>query len=142
LTTAWEELVRQLPENEVENQPPAGVVVAFPAEAPSAEFLFEALRARLEALHTPGASAMESDETLQRAGVTVVSPAMRAVYGDLRRVAPTDIPILLEGETGVGKEVLTNLVHRWSRRAGGPLVRVHCAALSETRLAKSPSMCR
>jgi HAMP domain-containing protein/GGDEF domain-containing protein len=135
LTTAWEELVRQLPENEVENQPPAGVVVAFPAEAPSAEFLFEALRARLEALHTPGASAMESDETLQRAGVTVVSPAMRAVYGDLRRVAPTDIPILLEGETGVGKEVLTNLVHRWSRRAGGPLVRVHCAALSETLLA-------
>jgi transcriptional regulator with AAA-type ATPase domain/GGDEF domain-containing protein len=133
--TAWGDLARQLPENEVEDQRPAGVVVQFPDEAPSAEFLFEALRARLLALHTPGASAMESDESLQRAGVTAVSPAMRAVYNTLRRVAPSDLPILLEGETGVGKEVLTNLVHRWSRRAGGPLVKVHCASLSETLLA-------
>ena len=135
LGTAWEELVRQLPENEVEERRPTGVIVQFPEEAASAEFLFEALRARLVALHTPGASAMESDESLHRAGVTAVSPAMREVYGTLRRVAPTDLPILLEGETGVGKEVLTNLVHRWSRRAGGPLVKVHCAALSETLLA-------
>jgi transcriptional regulator with AAA-type ATPase domain len=133
--TAWAELARSLPENEVEDQRPAGVVVQFPDEAPSAEFLFEALRARLLALHTPGASAMESDESLHRAGVTAVSPAMRAVYNTLRRVAPSDLPILLEGETGVGKEVLTNLVHRWSRRAGGPLVKVHCASLSETLLA-------
>lgn len=135
IAASWEELVRQLPENEVEAQLPRGVVVHFPDDAASAEFLFEAVRARLSAQHTPGASAMESDEALQRAGVTATSPAMRAVYGALRRVAPTDLPILLEGETGVGKEVLTNLVHRWSRRAGGPLVKVHCAALSETLLA-------
>jgi HAMP domain-containing protein/GGDEF domain-containing protein len=135
VTAAWDELVRQLPENEVEEKRPIGVVVQFPDEAASAEFLFEALRERLLALPTPGGSAMESDESLQRAGVTAISPAMRAVYGTLRRVAPTDLPVLLEGETGVGKEVLTNLVHRWSRRAGGPLVKVHCAALSETLLA-------
>jgi len=133
--TAWVEVARQLPENEVEELRPVGVVVQFPDEAPSAEFLFEALRARIEALPTPGAAAMESDESLQRAGVTAISPAMREVYGTLRRVAPTDMPILLEGETGVGKEVLTNLVHRWSRRTAGPLVKVHCAALSETLLA-------
>ncbi|MBL9077807.1 MAG: sigma 54-interacting transcriptional regulator [Planctomycetes bacterium] len=135
VSAAWTRLVQQLPENEVEDRVPVGVVVQFPDEAPSAEFLFEALRVRLEALSTPGAAAMESDESLQRAGVTAVSPSMREVYGTLRRVAPTDLPILLEGETGVGKEVLTNLVHRWSRRAGGPLVKVHCAALSETLLA-------
>jgi DNA-binding NtrC family response regulator len=135
VAVAWDELVRQLPENEVEAVRPVGVVVQFPEEAASAEFLFEALAARVSALREPGASAMESDESLQRAGVTAVSPAMRAVYGTLRRVAPTDIPILLEGETGVGKEVLTNLVHRWSRRAGGPLIKVHCASLSETLLA-------
>ncbi|MFY9345599.1 MAG: sigma 54-interacting transcriptional regulator [Planctomycetota bacterium] len=132
---AWDELVRQLPENEVEEGAPGAVVVQFPEDAASAEFLFEALRARLLALATPGASAMESDESLQRAGVTAISPAMREVYGALRRVAPTNLSILLEGETGVGKEVLANLVHRWSRRAGGPMVRVHCAALSETLLA-------
>ncbi|MBM4063255.1 MAG: HAMP domain-containing protein, partial [Planctomycetes bacterium] len=132
---AWGELVHQLPENEVEDKPPVGVVVQFPDEAPSSELLFDALRERLAAVHTPGASAMESDESLQRAGVTAISPAMREVYTTLRRVAPTDLPILLEGETGVGKEVLTNLVHSWSRRAGGPLVKVHCAALTETLLA-------
>ncbi len=135
VAAAWAELAQQLPENEVEERRPVGVVVQFPGEAPSAEFLFEALRARLDALQTPGAAAMESDESLQRAGVTAISPAMRDVYGTLRRVAPTDMPILLEGETGVGKEVLTNLVHRWSRRTTGPLIKVHCAALSETLLA-------
>ncbi len=135
VSRAWRELAQQLPENEVEDRRPIGVVVQFPDEAPSAAFLFEALSVRLEALHTPGAAAMESDESLQRAGVTAISPAMREVYSTLRRVAPTDLPILLEGETGVGKEVLTNLVHRWSRRAAGPLVKVHCAALSETLLA-------
>ncbi|MBL8754764.1 MAG: sigma 54-interacting transcriptional regulator [Planctomycetes bacterium] len=135
LADAWDDMVRQSPENELEAVRPAGVVVQFPDEAASTEFLFEALAARIAALREPGASAMESDESLQRAGVTAVSPAMRAVYGTLRRVAPTDLPILFEGETGVGKEVLTNLVHRWSRRAGGPLVKVHCASLSETLLA-------
>jgi transcriptional regulator with AAA-type ATPase domain/GGDEF domain-containing protein/HAMP domain-containing protein len=135
IAAMWQDLVQKLPENEVEEARPAGVVVQFPDDAPSTEFLFDALRERLAALRTPGASAMESDESLQRAGVTAVSPAMRDVYGALRRVAPTDLPILLEGETGVGKEVLTNLVHRWSRRAGRPLVKVHCAALSETLLA-------
>jgi len=77
----------------------------------------------------------ESDASLMQAGVTAVSAAMRPVYSTLRRVAPTDLPILLEGETGVGKEVLTNLVHRWSRRNKGPLIKVHCASLSETLLA-------
>jgi DNA-binding NtrC family response regulator len=60
---------------------------------------------------------------------------MREVYRTLRRVAPTDLGVLFLGETGAGKEVLTNLLHRWSRRANGPLVKVHCAALSETLLA-------
>lgn len=132
---AWAEMVRSLPENAVEEGRPIGVVVQFPDEAPSSELLFDALRARLEAMWTPGASSMESDEALHRAGVTAISPAMREVYATLRRVAPSDLPILFEGETGVGKEVLTNLLHSWSRRAGGPLVRVHCAALSETLLA-------
>ncbi len=131
---AWRELVVRSAANEVDDRPPLGVIVQFPEEAPSAEFLFDTLRSRLDAAqHADGGG--ESDESLLRSGVTALSPAMRAVYGTLRRVAPTDLPILLEGETGVGKEVLTNLVHQWSHRAQGPLVKVHCAALSETLLA-------
>ncbi len=38
---------------------------------------------------------------------------------------------MLLGETGTGKEVLANLIHKWSKRAKGPLVKVHCAALTE-----------
>ncbi len=110
-------------------------VAVFPQEAASAEFLFESVRAQLEADPVRDAVEAESDASLLRAGVTAVSPAMRPVYGTLRRVAPTDLPLLLEGETGVGKEVLTNLVHGWSRRAAGPLVKVHCASLSESLLA-------
>ena len=134
IATAWIALAQQLPENEVVAPAPRAVVVQFPDEAASAEFLFDAVRERLGTLGASDGAAVESDEDLHRAGVTAISPAMREVYRTLRRIAPTDLPILLEGETGVGKEVLTNLLHRWSRRANGPLVKVHCAALSETLL--------
>jgi transcriptional regulator with AAA-type ATPase domain len=48
----------------------------------------------------------------------------------LRRAAPSDLPIVLEGETGTGKEVVARALHRWSGRSG-PLVAVNCAALPE-----------
>ncbi|MGC6488816.1 MAG: sigma 54-interacting transcriptional regulator [Planctomycetota bacterium] len=107
----------------------------FPDGAASAAFLFESVQSQLDADPVRDAVEAESDAGLLRAGVTAVSPAMRSVYGTLRRVAPTDLPVLLEGETGVGKEVLTDLVHQWSRRSTGPLVKVHCASLSESLLA-------
>lgn len=113
----------------------SSAVCVFPDEAVSAEFLFESVRSQLDADPVRGAVEAESDASLLRAGVTAVSASMRPVYSTLRRVAPTDLPVLLEGETGVGKEVLTDLAHRWSRRASGPLVKVHCASLSETLLA-------
>ena len=46
------------------------------------------------------------------------------------QVAPTDTPVLLLGETGTGKEVLARAIHAKSRRAGGPILRVNCGALS------------
>ena len=110
-------------------------IAAFPSDAASAAFLFESVQSQLDADPVRDAVEAESDASLLRAGVTAVSAAMRPVYGTLRRVAPTDLPVLLEGETGVGKEVLTDLVHRWSRRAAGPLIKVHCASLSESLLA-------
>jgi DNA-binding NtrC family response regulator len=55
---------------------------------------------------------------------------MRRVFGALERLAPTDQPILLEGETGTGKGALAEAIHRHSARAGGPFVAVDCAAVS------------
>ncbi|HEX5175549.1 MAG TPA: sigma-54 dependent transcriptional regulator [Chthoniobacteraceae bacterium] len=56
------------------------------------------------------------------------SRSMQGVNDLIGRVAPTDANILLTGESGVGKEVLANHVHRLSKRAGGPLVKLNCAA--------------
>ena len=56
--------------------------------------------------------------------------AMRAALAPLSGVAASDLPIVLEGETGTGKEVVAGALHRWSGR-GGPLVAVNCAALPE-----------
>jgi transcriptional regulator with AAA-type ATPase domain len=56
--------------------------------------------------------------------------AMQSVLAPLQRAAASDLPIILEGETGTGKEVVTRSVHAWSGRSG-PLVAVNCAALPE-----------
>ena len=55
------------------------------------------------------------------------SAAMRRLFGALERLAPTDEPILLEGETGTGKGALAEAIHRHSARAGGPFIAVDCA---------------
>jgi two-component system response regulator AtoC len=64
-------------------------------------------------------------------GSPSLDPAMREVHALLARVAPSDIPVLILGETGVGKEVLAERLHAASRRHAKPLLRVNCAALSE-----------
>ena len=60
------------------------------------------------------------------------SPAIRKVYEKIRLCAPTALPVLLEGETGTGKEVFSRTVHRLSQNAGGPYVPVNCGAIPPT----------
>jgi DNA-binding NtrC family response regulator len=57
------------------------------------------------------------------------SAAMKSVVRTLERVAPSDVSILITGESGVGKEVVTDLIHALSPRSRGPLVKINCAAL-------------
>ena len=66
--------------------------------------------------------------------VIAKSPLMQAVFRDASLVAPSDSRILITGESGVGKEVLADVIHSWSPRAAGPLVKVNCAAIPETLL--------
>jgi transcriptional regulator with GAF, ATPase, and Fis domain len=58
------------------------------------------------------------------------SLAMRSVFGMLERIAPTDGTVLLEGETGTGKDVLAKAIHLGSPRAKQPFVVVDCGAIS------------
>jgi DNA-binding NtrC family response regulator len=64
------------------------------------------------------------------AGVLVRSDGMRAVYEIVARMARTDLNVLVTGETGVGKELVASALHRGSRRAGGPFVKLNCAAIA------------
>src|SRR6478672_8383897 len=62
------------------------------------------------------------------------SAEMRALRDRIERVAATDFTVLLEGESGVGKELVARQIHDISRRANGPFVAINCAALVETLL--------
>ena len=63
--------------------------------------------------------------------VVVADPAMVQLFELLRRLAATELPVLVCGETGVGKENAALALHRFSGRKGGPLVPINCAALPE-----------
>jgi two-component system, NtrC family, response regulator HydG len=66
------------------------------------------------------------------AGVVGRSATIRAVLDVLFLAAPTDATVLIEGETGTGKELVAKALHRLSRRSRAPFVAVNCAALPES----------
>jgi DNA-binding NtrC family response regulator len=77
-------------------------------------------------------------ETLRRAanidgkGVVVVSEVMRKIFGAAREAAQSDLPVLIEGETGVGKEVVARYIHDCSPRSKEPFNVLNCGALTES----------
>jgi len=62
------------------------------------------------------------------------SPAIKEVIAAAERVAPYRQPVLLTGESGVGKEVIAHLIHQKSQRANKPFVAINCAAIPENLL--------
>ncbi|MEO8051354.1 MAG: sigma-54 dependent transcriptional regulator [Acidobacteriota bacterium] len=62
------------------------------------------------------------------------SPRMIEIYKTLSRVAPTDATVLIEGETGTGKELIAGMIHRNSKRAQHPFVPVDCGAIAPSLL--------
>jgi formate hydrogenlyase transcriptional activator len=57
------------------------------------------------------------------------SPALEAVLEQVERVAPTDSTVIIQGETGTGKELIAHAIHNLSLRCGRPFVRLNCAAI-------------
>jgi formate hydrogenlyase transcriptional activator len=57
------------------------------------------------------------------------SPALESVLDQVERVAPTDSTVLIQGETGTGKELIAHAIHNLSTRCGRPFVRLNCAAI-------------
>jgi two-component system, NtrC family, response regulator len=62
------------------------------------------------------------------------SPQMEAVFGLVRKVAPTTAPVLILGESGSGKEMVAQALHRRSPQKSGPFAAINCSAIPETLL--------
>jgi len=67
-------------------------------------------------------------------GMLSKTPEMHRVFEIIRMVAPTDMTVLIEGETGTGKELVASAVHYESARREGPFVTINCAGFPETLL--------
>ena len=62
------------------------------------------------------------------------SPAMEKVFDTIRRVADSEVSVLIVGESGTGKELVARAIHRQSTRKDGPFVAINCGAIPETLL--------
>lgn len=144
LTAPWDWLTRAGAE---------GTAIGI-ATSPSQAFVAErAVRARLRLWDIEAAieSLFVPDQVSEAQGELVLSfirgeaprlegapvvrdPGMVMLHDTVRRVAPTDVNVLVLGETGVGKDVLASLVHSLSPRADKPFVRLNCASVPESLL--------
>jgi DNA-binding NtrC family response regulator len=74
------------------------------------------------------------EEAQQQLAPVATSRRMREITELVARIAPSDANILITGESGVGKEVVANQIHRLSQRQAGPLVKLNCAAFPQNMI--------
>ncbi|HWU91404.1 MAG TPA: sigma 54-interacting transcriptional regulator [Kofleriaceae bacterium] len=97
----------------------AGSVIA----AGSCELKFTPFEERIEILPS------EKEQLGEMVGK---SPAMREIFGLVERIAPTDATVLIEGETGTGKDMIARTLHQLSPRDAAPFIVVDCGAVAGT----------
>jgi two-component system, NtrC family, response regulator AtoC len=116
----------------------AGIAIA-PADGVDADTLLACARAAAS-IPEPGEVAFARDAvhhlTLGEHQVVLADPAMLRTYDLIKRLARSEMPILIQGETGAGKELAAAAVHTFSARAGNAFVSINCAAIPE-QLAES-----
>ena len=89
--------------------------------------LLEAVKRAFES-RNPGDDEVEPEE-LPESEMIGSSASMIGIYKTVSKVAPTDATVIIQGETGTGKELIARMIHRFSLRAGQPFVPVDCSAI-------------
>jgi two-component system response regulator AtoC len=112
-------------------------IAVYPGDAPSAHTLSAAATMAMQAaavgeVGEAGAGARRI--SLGAHEVVIAEPAVVRLFDMIERVALAELPVLVRGETGSGKELVAEAVHRWGPRANKPLVKLNCAAVPENLL--------
>lgn len=92
---------------------------------------FPTVRAKIAAMEAPGGRPVDLEMSIQQLGIVGDHPAMKASLEAAAALAASDVPILIHGETGTGKELFARLVHRLSGRPAECFVALNCAAIPE-----------
>lgn len=113
---------------------PMAVVLAADPERENAMPLLRILARLVDWLQSPaqpqaGPAGEPSELALPHGYVAGRSAAISSVHQEMRAFAGSELPVLIEGETGVGKEYISRILHANSRRREGPLIAVNCAAI-------------
>ena len=88
----------------------------------------------LDELRVDNRKLAERLEAVRFGEIVGTSPPMQSVYRKVEKNAPTDISVLITGETGTGKELIAREIHTRSPRAGKPFVTINCGAIPENLL--------
>ncbi|MFZ5479211.1 MAG: sigma 54-interacting transcriptional regulator [Myxococcota bacterium] len=88
----------------------------------------------LDELQTSNRNLRDQLRQTSQGGMIGTCPPMKEVFKVLRKVAPTDLSVLVLGETGTGKELVAKELHRLSSRSGKPFISINCGAIPENLL--------
>ncbi len=102
-------------------------IAHFPEDGRSISFLLDALDR-----HDSNSFRPKDSGVIHRGGYVFASAVMKALLGDLDRISGTNFSLLIQGETGTGKELIVDFCHEGSSRREGPLIKVNCAAIPST----------
>lgn len=107
-----------------------------PLDLDNVDQVVRAALSELETANGNGSTGIEpvDQATLESSGLVGHHPSMVEVFKTMGRVAASNVPVLIRGDTGTGKELIARTIHANSRRSTAPFISVNCTSLPETLL--------
>ena len=87
---------------------------------------------RIQTARTLKGRLSSSDDKKEDGSGTIIGSSLAGILSTISRVAPTNAPVLITGESGTGKELIAEAIHRQSKRANGPFVKVNLGGISSS----------